>query len=436
MLIAIPFALTVLYGLSIAFRRPAKFAAFLMAVGSLQFGSELGEGAGGVANLSSLWLLVLIVLSAFAVLQSGAFLERLSLPEKCYLLFLGWCVFEVCRAESVGFAARMFLKLLFPLLVMVLARHAGGVRGECERAMRWTTTAAFVSYLLVGGVTMRFAGSFAWAVAPLFWVGAAFADYTAIMSGLALACWRCFGQHRYLVLACALATSSAFLTVRTGVLATAVGISACLWIEYRWRAIPLIGVAVLGTGALLTMLPEFKSKMFVPGSQVALAGGPVALGQLDVQQIDSSGRFVLWDKVLQRFFRPAPYLGSGLGSTQAWFSAGNETTAKVEHSEYVRLLCDTGLIGLTLYVVSLLACAVTSYRIAREATDAVGLYVAVAAFSAVPAYLVCMGFDNVLNYALPAAQYPMALAGFANGRHWVAAWKGEMPTVVLAGRRV
>ena len=38
-----------------------------------------------------------------------------------------------------------------------------------------------------------------------------------------------------------------------------------------------------------------------------------------------------------------------------------------------------------------------------------------AAFSSIPAYLVCMGFDNVLNYVLAAGQYPLAFSGIAIG---------------------
>ena len=46
----------------IAIRRPALLIAFLLSVaGVLRFESDLGDTVGGQSNLSSLWLLVLIL---------------------------------------------------------------------------------------------------------------------------------------------------------------------------------------------------------------------------------------------------------------------------------------------------------------------------------------------------------------------------------------
>jgi hypothetical protein len=79
------------------------------------------------------------------------------------------------------------------------------------------------------------------------------------------------------------------------------------------------------------------------------------------------------------------------------------------------LLSDTGIVGLGLYLLAVFSSMKSLWGIYRCATHPMARYLSLLGLSIFPAYLVCMGFDNVLNYVLPAEQYPFALTGAAIG---------------------
>jgi hypothetical protein len=414
---AITLALLVIvafYAFSKAYRAPRVYLVFMLAAGILRFGSDVGNALGGSTNLSSIWLLSLIMCGLIAGLRSGGKLTRFTQPETMYLFFLGWCVIEVIRADDYLFGARMYLKLFYPFLAMWLARNLINSEDMARSLMRWIMLAAAISFLFVGGITQTLAPQVTWTASKYLWAVAAYADYAALMCVFALVCWRYFGQRRYLVLALALGANSAFIGVRTGLLATAVGVCLFLMLEYRRRALPwLIGLAAVLMG-IFAFVPEFRDKMFINTSGVRAHDVLVNPGSISLDQINSSGRFEMWEVVLDRFFAPNPIMGAGLGSTQQWFYSGGYGDLRVEHSEFVRLLADTGLVGVGLYLLAMLSAMCAMWRTYRTHDNRLVQYLALFAFCAFPTYMVCMAFDNVINYTLCAAQYPFALAGIVS----------------------
>jgi O-antigen ligase len=277
------------------------------------------------------------------------------------------------------------------------------------------TGAAVASWLLVGTPAILLLPGILNAVGAFFWIGAAYADYSAQMVVLSLVLWRCFGQKRYLLLAACFATFSIAAGVRTGVVAAGLGIGLFALLEWRRRALPLLLLVYLGTAVLLFSVPHFREKMFVKGREVGTAQAILSPGKLDRGSINDSGRFTMWSAALGRFFWTDPALGSGLGTTQAWFYSGGYGRLRVEHSEYVRLLCDTGFIGLGLYLAAIVASMTAAARVYWRAPSSACRYAGMLAVISFPVAMVCMAFDNVFNYALPAGQYPLAFTGVALG---------------------
>ncbi len=234
------------------------------------------------------------------------------------------------------------------------------------------------------------------------------------MTVVALLCWRLFAKWRYLAVALLLGSSSLLGFIRTGVAATAIGVSVFAILEFGKKSLPLVLIIYLGSALAFVALPEMREKMFVDSNGVRL-GDVLNPTTMDYKNIQSSGRFALWQATMDRFFWDNPTLGSGLGATQAWFYKGGYPGLLVEHSEYVRLLCDTGIVGLCLFLIMIASCMAALWKIYRSAGHPLVRYFGLMGFSVFPAYLFCMGFDNVLNYALPAGQYPFAFTGAAIG---------------------
>jgi len=403
-----------LIGMVLAFRNTKSFAVFLLAVGIFRFEVDVGKTVGGNSNLSSLWLLWLIVLCLFALVRERVFRQRLTAPEVFYGVFLLWCGIEACLSDNIAFAARMYLKLLYPLLVMLVVRLVVDCERIASTLLRKSLLAGVINCALIGSLTARIAPFVVWPLTSFLWLGAASADCAALMTGLALSVWRLHGKWYYLAFALLLGTTSLFGAIRTGVGATAIGISVFAILELGKKSLPLIVVMYIGSALAFVALPEMRDKMFVDSTRAHFTD-TLDPTTVDYENIESSGRFKLWQTVLDRFFWDNPTMGSGLGATQAWFYGGGYHDLMAEHSEFVRLLSDTGVVGLGLYLLMIGSCMLALWRVHRSTSHPLLRYLSIAAFSMFPAYLFCMAFDNVLNYALPAGQYPFAFTGAAIG---------------------
>lgn len=408
------FAATI-FAAKLAFTRPRSFGVFILPAGILAFGAE-SDGLGGLANLSAVWLLILIVLSLVCVAQLGRSGTAFSTPEKCYLLFLGWCAIEAARASYFSYALRAYLKLLFPFLSMYIARRSVDSTPAAAMLVRWQVTATLAAGALF--VLMMVLPGGAGEISSVLWTGAAFFDHAAILAMLALACWKIRKRSGYAWLTLLLVAICFRAVNRTTMMALALGGSAFCILEFRKLAVVLLPALYLGLGAVVLSVPAFREKMFYAPQNVD-TGAVLSASTITGDQFNSNGRFAMWDKVLGEFFWPRPLVGAGLGATQAWFYTGAARDAgcgsiRIEHSEYVKLLSDTGVIGLALFLASLLCSMLEGIRAYRRSTAQMSRIFSIAAICGVPVFLVCLAFDNALLYVLPVAQFPMAFAAIAS----------------------
>lgn len=397
-----------------ALRKPAQFPFALLIMGLFQFGAE---AAGGL-NLSALWLLGLIALTIAALCTMPGPRLRLSVPEMAYMAFLGWACLSMFRSPDLMYGVRMLLKLTFPFLVMLLARRAAasGRMPNLYKSMGRVILASFLAFLLVGGITQRYLFVVVCQAAGWLWAVAAFADHMAVMGVVALAFWRVFGNRWYLAYGILAGISPVFAGIRTGVGAFAIGVSVLLLVGYRKVvAVPLlVGIYLLG-GAAILFVPAMKDHMFHDAAGVdstAIIRNPLSVS---LDNVNNSGREMLWTTVLSNLWEPHILGGSGLGAVQHFMYTQRFTRLKVVHSSYVEFLCDMGLVGLGLYVTIVLCCVAEAWRIYRRHSGRVLKALALSTVGAFPALLFCMGFDNVVNYVLVAGQYPFALAGLTMG---------------------
>ena len=418
MILSLPLMILALfYGGGLVTARPRTFGLFLLPAGLLAFGAD-ASGLGGLAGLSAIWLLCLIILCLAVIGKLETSSGGLTRTELCYVGFLTWCAFEAMRAQHFSYALRSFLKLLYPFLSMYVLRRTVNSIELGDRLVRLQLRVTFAVGLTIATNFPSWLGL--GVVYELVWTGAAFLDHAAIIVMVTLATWRAKRDIKYLWLAAGLALLCFLAVNRTTVLALAVGGSIFCALEFRRAAVALLPAIYLGLITVLFAVPEFREKMFfTPDKAETETGVLVSSDTVTNENFNSNGRYAMWDRVMERFFWPNPLVGSGLGSTQAWFYTGEAKDAgcgdiKIEHSEYVKLLSDTGIIGLSLFILSLLSSlgdAAQAY--AGSPGDGPARLFALTALCTIPTFLICMAFDNALLYVLPVAQFPFALAAIA-----------------------
>jgi O-antigen ligase len=130
--------------------------------------------------------------------------------------------------------------------------------------------------------------------------------------------------------------------------------------------------------------------------------------------ISSTGRDFLWSLSLDKFFWKNPWIGSGVGSTQAFFYDGIVERGKgAVHSEYVRILCELGIIGCFLFILAFLSYLFRMYKIFKLAKyDCTKKFALTAILSLGSFFLLCIT-GNMIDYIFPYSMYMFAFVGFS-----------------------
>ncbi len=424
------------------FSRQELFLLFILATGLFQTG---GFSVAGV-NLSALRLLLWTVLAAFALVAfKGRRLNQITFvpwPIFWYSLFLGWCVLHlIAFSPDVIYGLRSILKLVYPFLVLLLAYRVS-ISSNTSVYLHLVFFATLVISIFTSGVSEKipYLAYNNPLLTGIFWPRATFADHAAIMVGVGLALWSSqlagkplfpavvnrpsrrrkkrfqirnyFKAWQYKAALLWLCVSPLAVTNRTGLLATAGSIATFLAYKYKLKSIPfIVGIFFLGLWIVVYM-PSFRESTFRDSRGVTIE----SVREVQSEDIDSSGRFAMWEHLMQRFYTPNQLVGSGMGTVQHFMYTMAETSygpfgrIKVPHSEYVVLLCDLGLIGFGLYLLTGLSALYLGMKAVfrRDRTEqTLGLVVA----SSFVALFCAMGFDNPHLYALGVHQYPFAFLG-------------------------
>lgn len=395
------------------------FLIFLLMTGMFQTGAfELGM------NLSAWRLLIWILLVALVLVRGTPAMSRLTandLPIVLYGVFLLWCIYRMVDTPSVGYGVRNLLKILYPFMVMLLARKAAR-QGHLGVYLVPMIGATLIISIFTSGLSEKVPylvyNPFTWG---LFWPRATFADHAAIMVGVILVVlWAYKGymparsRKLYGMGVVWLILSPLVVANRTGLLATSAAISGYAIARYRAKALPAIaGLFLLGV-AVFVLVPELRGSTFYNEDSVEFSN--VLRGEIDTSNIDSSGRFAMWEDLLERFYEPDPLMGSGLGAVQEHlYSSPFGSDLKVAHSDYVTLLCDVGLIGLILYLLAAVSALVLAMRYVWTGVTMELRAAAALVLGAFLSSLSATGFDNVFNYTLPVHSLPFAFTGILLG---------------------
>jgi len=404
-------------GVGIALFRPAHFLYFAIITGPLSFGGQ----EVGALQTSSIWLLIYIALSMLALLRSGDFTKNMPIYEKCFVFFVIWCGILLLFSDNIWFATRVFVKFAFPLLAFWLGRSLFRYKEMHVRPFRIWLKMSAVYVIFSGGVTWTIANmvyTTAGYVLNTFW--AIVSDFGGVIAGPVLVAWRVFRNNWYLLLLVVWFASSTIYGVRTGILALLVGVSFFIIYYLGKKSFPFIFLFYLFAIGMFVFFPNLREKTFRDPDNINVQQVFFNPTSVDTKTIDSSGRFYHWEFALDRFFYPQPIWGSGIGATQIYGYTETYMGLRVIHSSYVRLLCDVGLIGFILYVSTMLLCMIVAYKIYRSKTSYLARIYALIVLTSFPALMVCMGFDNMLDYIVPVTQYPFLFTGIM-----MSAWREE-----------
>jgi hypothetical protein len=380
----------------------------------LLFATGLISMSGGPigVDLQALRLLVLEI-----TLLIGLFglkgRTRFSLAVLIYYLYMAWLVIGITYSPFPDYGFRVFLKYLYPLLVLLFASKV--VTNEMvffKASLLTRKVGLFVIFLMfiTPFVFNLFKG--------LIWYSTAQAIHYIGLMIFSLGLYS-FNRKKWdLIKSIVFIVPCILWVYRTSIMGATVALFLFFIFRYKFKSIPYLVFVIFLFIAAVLYIPAVKSKMFNKDvSSTAIIENKGA--QLSKDDIDSNGRFALWDWSLQNYYNGKEIAGSGSGNLQAVFYKRHkeeEGMVGIVHNDYVQILCDSGLIGIVLYLVIYLCIVVHCFfvYINKKYSEGIRLCAIVAGPVAI-AMAVTSYTDNTVNYSVATLCYPFGFYGMMLG---------------------
>lgn len=348
-----------------------------------------------------------IIFIMFEPRARAAAVSKLGRFWVAFLLFAGLTLaLSIDRLEG----ARLFLKLAYPFLTFLVVIGLANTPERLQTLAKLTLLSLVLYALIINPIFVAYVGTDVdyhgnVRVRGLNGVNA-WAFYCTAM--LMITMTRGFSRRNiwYFWLSAVLVMWIALTQSRIAALAAVmgiiiIGVLTALTSQNR-KALP---VSLIAVGVVTTVFVPFvmqRSLGFIPGpgELLHMITDPAYL----YRSINWEGRQVIW-ALLWGGFLASPVWGLGLGSAtglmRSYFGEGG---VAVPHNEYMRLLTDTGVIGLLLFAIAMGVWLVAAIRMSRHAHREVREY-AIAAAALAVAWIVIAITDNAIDYYNNLSQY-------------------------------
>lgn len=307
--------------------------------------------------------------------------------------------------------ARLLLKIAYPLLTFLIVVGVASTRNRIETLLRLTLLTAAAFALIINPI-LAYKGGYRIdpdGVRRFGGLGSGdnpFAFYCMAVLFIAFTRFLLRGRLIYLAFSAVLMLWIALTVTRIAALASVaglvvIGFLAAFASGNRRVLGASLAVAVIA-GLLLLPNVLVRSLGFVPTPHelFQIVRNPVLL----YNSINWQGRQLLW-AIAWAGFMAAPLTGLGMGSSAAVIreSFPNQNV-KVVHNEYLRLACDTGLIGITLFATAVIAWFVKMIQLSRTG-DRFVRELAFPAVACIVGWALVAVTDNPFDYYAPFTQY-------------------------------
>jgi len=354
------------------------------------------------------WILFLIFLAS----------KRLELKfdgiVNSYLLFLAWGIISALFISHAKFSALMMLvKYSLPLFYLWLGYTAINDSDDLLYFMKKVAIGMCVYALIIGGFSAKFLGPLYgflnFTTGGLFISYASLADYFSGLIVIPIGLYIITNDKKWQWATAWVILSTILEAVRTGLGGIFLASSFFLLTIYKGKAVPWIaGLCILAVSAVFT-IPSLREKMFkdenVSMSTFSASGA-------NFENINSNAREFLWELNMQKFYYPSKTVGSGLGTVTDFMKNTSATELEQIHSDYVQILCDMGIIGISLFGIFFLTAFfnIISNAWKDDTPFALKLTGGMALGSCAGTFF-SMAFDNVVAYAQQSFVIPFIMIG-------------------------
>lgn len=403
------------YGIKIYTSRKLKFVSNPCEIGESYYLNKqlhflLFSIATSMVFLGPLSLIKYVFWLAILVILVFSLRLKFDIIVGSYILFLLWALLSMSYTSEAYQGFMLLIKYALPVLYLWLGYNAINRKEDFLIFLKKSNVILILYALFIGGFAYKvfpfLYGLLLFKSGGLFIAYASLADFFTALFVIPLTLYIITKRKKYLYAALWLLLSTILAVVRTGLGGIALSTIFFGFIVYKWRAILYVLFPVILLVIAVLFIPDIREKMFIDDSSVA-----IKQTSLTFDNIQSNGRELIWEKNIEKFYKPNPLIGAGLGTSVAYTK--NNFSVQLIHSDYVQFLCDMGGIGLSLFglfFIVLMGKIIYCCWFRYSKDDFVRLSGAMAMGSCA-GVLFSMTFDNVITYSQQCFVFPFVFIG-------------------------
>lgn len=333
-----------------------------------------------------------------------------------YSLYLAWLLISMFLTPYRGYGFRVFAKYLLPFLMMMFAAKAVETPNVLVKGVKYVFVIFEIElfYSMLHRIGLEIIFSF-WA-SHIFWWQPAILDSFSVLLPVVITAYIIYRDKQYLFLIPLMILISVLgYVVRTGLVAMFISAVMMVVFRYKWKSLPVLFLVFMLGISSVVFIPKVRNKMFY--REMTATELVNNFDRLTIDDINSNGRFAMWEVLLDRLYLKNPIRGHGIGSTQHdMYEELKELFGGLEvpHNDYIQILCDTGLIGFFLYLIMILSLVLHSYALYNDQNLSLECrYAAFIAGTSICGMAAAMMTDNVVNYTMTTLVYPFTFYGIA-----------------------
>lgn len=324
-----------------------------------------------------------------------------------YMLFVLWSLYSLYYSADKSQGFSLIVKYLIPILYFWLGYNSINDREDFILFLSFTNKVLIIYSILIGGLMNILIPGFynflLWKSA-LFVGYAALADFYSALIVVPIALYLLTNEKKYLACAAFILLSTIIQSVRTGIAGATIATCLLLFVRFKLKSLPyLIILSILFVGSVF-LIPSVKEKMFGKNARM------VTIENFTSYKVESNGRENLWDANLKLFYEPQKATGAGLG-TSVSFSKRKYKAIGLLHSDYIQILCDTGYIGLCIFILFGISFLLHSVVATWRCNDLYLMITGGMALGSLGGITFSMAYDNVMTYSQQCYIFPFLLYG-------------------------
>lgn len=359
-------------------------------------------------DVSALRMLSVELLLIFGFIKSRNS-TQISTTILLYCLFLVWLLYGITYSPSLEYALRVFLKFLYPFLIVLFAAKALRDEIVCLTAALWARKIALLSLIFFMSTSIFHARIDFGIISGMFWYGTALCAAYISMSIFSLGMYFTINRKpRELWYALVFSIPCFAHVLRSSIMGTIIALSIFSLFKYKLKALPVIVCILVFFIICVFFIPQVHNKMF-GGQNVAIE--QVVERGISQNDIASNGRFNVWNIFMRQLYSGKELKGSGTGASQNKFYTGSSQdgygTIKVMHSDYIQILCDNGQIGLTLFIFTYLSLIIHCFKeFNNKYNNNTTKLLALTAGSSMAGIAFTFYSENIINYSMAVLTFP------------------------------